>query len=172
MEDLFTQVGDIFVKVVTNLTNPGRLARGAQRARRRARGVRRAEPDRLHRDRAACSASSSPATRCSSPPAWSATRSGWPIHWLIPTLCVAAILGDSSGYLIGRMAGPRLFTKEKSFFFRQRLPADGAGVLPEARRQDDHPRQVHPDHPHLRAGGRRGGRRCRTAASSRSRSSA
>jgi len=43
----------------------------------------------------------------------------WPIHILIPTLCLAAILGDSSGYLIGKVAGPRLFRKEKSFFFRK-----------------------------------------------------
>ena len=44
---------------------------------------------------------------------------GWPIQWLIPTLWIAAVLGDSSGYLIGSKAGPRLFTKEKSFFFRK-----------------------------------------------------
>lgn len=44
---------------------------------------------------------------------------GWPIHVLIPTLWVAAILGDSCGYLIGAKAGPRLFRKEKSFFFRK-----------------------------------------------------
>lgn len=43
----------------------------------------------------------------------------WPIQTLIPTLWVAAILGDSCGYLIGAKAGPRLFQREKSFFFRK-----------------------------------------------------
>lgn len=48
--------------------------------------------------------------------AWGA---GWPIHFLIPLLCFAAILGNSTGYLIGSTAGPRLFTKDESFFFRK-----------------------------------------------------
>jgi membrane-associated protein len=43
----------------------------------------------------------------------------WPIEYLIPALWAAAILGDSCGYLIGRTFGPRLFKKEKSFFFRK-----------------------------------------------------
>src|SRR5437016_8717302 len=45
---------------------------------------------------------------------------GWPVHYLIPTLWLAAILGDSSGYLIGAKVGPRVFTKEHSFFFRKK----------------------------------------------------
>jgi membrane-associated protein len=48
-----------------------------------------------------------------------AHSAGWPIHLLIPSLALAAILGDSCGYLIGSKAGPRLFQKEKSFFFRK-----------------------------------------------------
>lgn len=44
----------------------------------------------------------------------------WPIHYLIPTLWVAAVLGDSCGYLIGWKVGPRVFQKEKSFFFRKK----------------------------------------------------
>src|SRR5687768_8029206 len=48
-----------------------------------------------------------------------AHAAGWPVHVLIPMLCVAAILGDSTGYLIGSKAGPRLFRREKSFFFRK-----------------------------------------------------
>jgi membrane-associated protein len=32
-------------------------------------------------------------------------------------LCAAAIIGDQVGYMIGRRAGPKLFTREKSFFF-------------------------------------------------------
>src|SRR5271166_4298218 len=45
--------------------------------------------------------------------------SNWPVHWLIPMLCIAAILGNNVGYLIGFKSGPRLFYKEKSFFFRR-----------------------------------------------------
>jgi membrane-associated protein len=48
--------------------------------------------------------------------AWGA---GWPIYYLIPLLCGAAIIGNSTGYLIGATAGPRLFKKEESFFFRK-----------------------------------------------------
>lgn len=44
---------------------------------------------------------------------------GWPVHWLILTLCVSAVVGDSVGYWIGHKAGPRLFRKEESFFFRK-----------------------------------------------------
>lgn len=45
--------------------------------------------------------------------------SDWPLYWLIPTLCISAIVGDSVGYYIGYKSGPRLFHKEKSFFFRK-----------------------------------------------------
>ncbi len=38
---------------------------------------------------------------------------------LTACLCVCAILGDSVGYWIGYKAGPRLFQKEKSWFFRK-----------------------------------------------------
>jgi membrane-associated protein len=48
-----------------------------------------------------------------------AGTANWPLHWLILTLCVSAIVGDSVGYYIGSRAGPRLFTKEKSFLFRK-----------------------------------------------------
>src|SRR5687767_8836996 len=43
----------------------------------------------------------------------------WSITWLIVLLSAAAILGDTVGYWIGAKSGPRLFTKEKSFFFRK-----------------------------------------------------
>lgn len=45
--------------------------------------------------------------------------SPWILPLLLVTLCLAAILGDSVGYGIGRKAGPRLFTRERSFFFRK-----------------------------------------------------
>ena len=38
---------------------------------------------------------------------------------LTACLCVCAILGDSVGYWIGYKAGPKLFQKEKSWFFRK-----------------------------------------------------
>jgi len=44
----------------------------------------------------------------------------WPIYYVIPALWVAAIAGDSCGYLIGRTVGPKVFQKEKSFFFRKK----------------------------------------------------
>lgn len=34
-------------------------------------------------------------------------------------LCAAAILGDSTGYLIGRYAGPKLFKREESLLFKK-----------------------------------------------------
>src|SRR5262245_254229 len=48
--------------------------------------------------------------------AWDA---GWPLHWLMLLLMTAAIIGNSTGYRIGATAGPRLFKKDESFFFRK-----------------------------------------------------
>jgi len=48
--------------------------------------------------------------------AWTAD---WPLFWLIPILTVAAILGNNVGYTIGAKAGPRLFKRDESFFFRK-----------------------------------------------------
>src|SRR6478609_11516579 len=48
--------------------------------------------------------------------AWTAD---WPLHWLILILTTAAILGNNAGYTIGAKAGPRLFKREESFFFRK-----------------------------------------------------
>src|SRR5262249_26648522 len=118
MEELFTQVGDLFVKVVTNLTNPD-----AWREALSAPGVVLAafvflnlivflEPGLLV-------GFFLPGDSLLVTAGLVAHSVGWPVQWLIPTLCLAAILGDSSGYLIGSKAGPRLFTKEKSFFFRK-----------------------------------------------------
>ncbi len=43
--------------------------------------------------------------------------------WLLAILCsVAAVGGDSFGYWFGTVVGPKIFTREKSFFFKpQRL---------------------------------------------------
>jgi membrane-associated protein len=48
-----------------------------------------------------------------------AWNSSWPVAWLIVTLCISAIIGDSVGYYIGYKSGPRIFNREKSFFFRK-----------------------------------------------------
>jgi membrane-associated protein len=42
------------------------------------------------------------------------------IWWLNGLLIVAAIVGDSVGYAIGRRVGPRLFTRPKSLLFNPR----------------------------------------------------
>jgi len=39
------------------------------------------------------------------------------IWWLNVLLIVAAVIGDSTGYAIGRRLGPRLFTRQKSLLF-------------------------------------------------------
>ncbi len=39
---------------------------------------------------------------------------------LLPLLIVAAVVGDATGYWIGRRAGARLFAREDSRFFRRR----------------------------------------------------
>lgn len=41
------------------------------------------------------------------------------IYILIPLLLTAAILGDNMGYWIGRKMGPRLFSREDSWFFHK-----------------------------------------------------
>jgi membrane-associated protein len=48
-----------------------------------------------------------------------ASAAGWSLPLLLATLCVAAILGDSVGYYIGFTTGPRIFCREKSFFFNK-----------------------------------------------------
>jgi len=42
------------------------------------------------------------------------------IFTLIPTLTVAAILGNSVGHFIGRATGPRIFNREESIFFNKK----------------------------------------------------
>lgn len=48
-----------------------------------------------------------------------AARGQLDIGLLIALLIGATLLGDSLGYLIGFKLGPKIFTKEKSFFFRK-----------------------------------------------------
>jgi membrane-associated protein len=44
---------------------------------------------------------------------------GWPIVPLVLTLCVSAIIGDSVGYWIGLKAGPAIFNRPSSRFFKR-----------------------------------------------------
>jgi membrane-associated protein len=44
---------------------------------------------------------------------------GWTLPLLLGTLCLSAIVGDTVGYWIGYKTGPRIFSREKSFFFRK-----------------------------------------------------
>lgn len=49
-----------------------------------------------------------------------ASQDFFDIQMLIPLLCVAAIAGDATGYWIGRRAGPPLFAREDSRFFKRK----------------------------------------------------
>ncbi|MCK9518929.1 MAG: VTT domain-containing protein [Dehalococcoidia bacterium] len=49
-----------------------------------------------------------------------AQRGHFDVWLLIPLLILAAIAGDATGYHIGRSAGPRIFRREDSRFFRRR----------------------------------------------------
>lgn len=43
----------------------------------------------------------------------------WPILWLGGSLCASAIIGDTIGYAIGAKAGPPIFNRPSSRFFKQ-----------------------------------------------------
>jgi membrane-associated protein len=43
----------------------------------------------------------------------------WNLPLLLATLCAAAVLGDSVGYAVGWKAGPKIFNREKSWFFNK-----------------------------------------------------
>ena len=44
---------------------------------------------------------------------------GWSLPLLLVSLCLAAIVGDSVGYAIGLKMGPKVFNREKSWFFNK-----------------------------------------------------
>jgi len=48
-----------------------------------------------------------------------AARGDLDVVWLIVTLMAAAVLGDATGYYIGRRAGQALYSRPNSFFFRR-----------------------------------------------------
>lgn len=45
---------------------------------------------------------------------------GEPIHWVMTGIFIAAFLGNAFGYYFGRKAGPRIFGRKESFFFRKK----------------------------------------------------
>ncbi|MEX2109389.1 MAG: VTT domain-containing protein [Gemmatimonadaceae bacterium] len=49
-----------------------------------------------------------------------AARGYLDIYWLVPTLTIAAICGNTLGYTIGRVSGPRIFNRENSVFFNKK----------------------------------------------------
>jgi len=116
--ELFNQVGDLLVQVISNLTNPE-----AWKTALSSPGVRLAAFIVLNlivfTETGLLFGFFLPGDSLLVTAGVVAYLVEWPIHFLIPTLCLAAILGDSSGFLIGKVAGPRLFRKEKSFFFRK-----------------------------------------------------
>ncbi|HJZ59588.1 MAG TPA: DedA family protein, partial [Gemmataceae bacterium] len=118
MEDLFAQIGHLFVEVVTNLTNPD-----AWKTALSSPGVTLAAFIVLtlivFTETGLLVGFFLPGDSLLVTAGVVAYMVGWPVHYLIPLLWAAAVLGDSSGYLIGSKAGPRLFTKEKSFIFRK-----------------------------------------------------
>jgi membrane-associated protein len=118
MEELLGQVGNLLVQVIGNLTNPD-----AWRTALSSPGVTLAAFIVLNlivfTETGLLVGFFLPGDSLLVTAGVAASIAGWPVHWLIPTLWLAAILGDSSGYLIGRKLGPRVFTREKSFFFRK-----------------------------------------------------
>jgi membrane-associated protein len=49
-----------------------------------------------------------------------AARNYLDIYWLVPALTIAAICGNTLGYFIGRVTGPRIFNRENSLFFNKK----------------------------------------------------
>ncbi len=49
-----------------------------------------------------------------------ASQGFFSIWILIPTLGLAAVLGDSTGYWFGKRVGPKLFSREDSLFFNKK----------------------------------------------------
>ena len=49
-----------------------------------------------------------------------ASQGFFSIYILLPLITVSAILGDSVGYWFGHKVGPKIFTKDDSFFFQKK----------------------------------------------------
>ena len=82
---------------------------------------------------------------------------GNPDIWVLaPAVAVVAILGDQTGYFIGRRIGPALFKKEDSRFFKQHHVTDSHAFFEKYGPLGHHPGPVHAVRAHVHAGGRRG----------------
>ena len=75
---------------------------------------------------------------------------------LAPCVAVVAVLGDQTGYFIGRRIGPALFKKEDSRFFKRHYVHRVARFLREIRALGDHPGSVRAVRADVRPGRRRG----------------
>jgi len=42
-----------------------------------------------------------------------------PLVWSMLVICIAAVLGDNTGYYIGKKSGPHIFKRHKGLLFRQ-----------------------------------------------------
>ncbi len=60
-----------------------------------------------------------------------AWNSAWPLYIMIPILIAASIVGDSTGYFIGRKVGPALFRKEDSLLFKKKHLETAQGFYDE-----------------------------------------
>ncbi|MBX9579308.1 MAG: VTT domain-containing protein [Gemmataceae bacterium] len=118
MDELFTQVADLLRQVVTNLTNPDAW-KAALSDPRVTLAAFIAVNLIVFTETGLLVGFFLPGDSLLVTAGVAGYIAGWPIHWLILTLWGAAILGDSSGYLIGRTFGPRLFRKEKPLLFRK-----------------------------------------------------
>src|SRR5437763_3779331 len=116
MEDLLVQVGNLFVEVVGNLTNPD-----AWKTALSSPGVTLAAfivvTLIVFTETGLLVGFFLPGDSLLVTAGVVASMVGWPVHVLIPILWAAAVLGDSCGYMIGAKVGPRVFTKEHSFLF-------------------------------------------------------
>src|SRR5689334_13138768 len=119
MEQLLTQVGDLLVQVVTNLTNPD-----AWKAALSNPGVTLAAFIVLNlivfTETGLLIGFFLPGDSLLITAGVVAAAGGLNIWWINALLIVAAVTGDSVGYAIGWRAGPRLFTRPKSLLFDPR----------------------------------------------------
>ena len=118
MEEFFSQVGQIFVQVVTNLTNPD-----AWKAALGGPGMTVAAFVVLNlivfTETGLLVGFFLPGDSLLVTAGIVGHSVGWPVGWLLLTLCISAIVGDTLGYTIGFKTGPKIFTREKSLFFNK-----------------------------------------------------
>ncbi len=123
MEDLLNQIGQILVKVVTNLTNPEawKEALGSP-------GMTVAAFIVLNlivfTETGLLVGFFLPGDSLLVTAGIVGNSVGWPIGWLMLTLCISAIVGDTVGYWIGYKAGPAIFRRPDGRIFKQKYLQD------------------------------------------------